>query len=357
MIFRQLFDAETWTFTYLLADEGTREAILIDPVFEHHLRDVALLRELDLTLRYTADTHVHADHVTGAWLMKNALGSRIAVSKASGAEGADDLLVDGDRLTAGGVNLEVRATPGHTDGCLTYVLADHSKAFTGDALLIRGAGRTDFQQGDTERLFASVRGKIFSLPEACALYPGHDYAGRTSTTVAEERKHNPRLGDHVGIADFTAYMTNLGLPHPKKLDAAVPANLKCGRPGEDEQTPHVPTWGPVIRTFAGGLQVEPDWVNEHRAQLYLLDVRETHEVEASPMGEIEGSVNLPLSQLRARIDEVPRDRPVITICPAGARSSMACKILEGAGVEKVANLPGGLLRWRAMGFPLVRTGF
>ena len=352
MIFRQLFDSESWTFTYLLADPGSREALLIDTVFEKHLRDLALLRELDLDLKLTLDTHVHADHVTGAWLMRNATGCRIAVAKASEAEGADVYIEDGDEIAAGAVKLTARATPGHTDGCMTYVLADETMAFTGDALLIRGAGRTDFQAGDARRLFHSVRERIFSLPGDCVLYPGHDYSGRTSTTVAEERAHNPRLGDGKREEDFAGYMENLGLPHPKKMQAAVPANLQCGRPGDDDKTPTVPDWGPVVRTFAGVLEVDPEWVHSHRDDVVVVDVREQEEIDATPLGCIDGSLMIPLSQLRDRIDDIPNSGPVVAICPAGARSAQAALILENAGFPKVANLPGGLFRWQALGFPL-----
>jgi sulfur dioxygenase len=353
VIFRQLFDAQTWTYTYLLADDTSREGVLIDPVFEQHLRDVALVRELEVKLLYTLDTHVHADHVTGAWLMRDVLGSRIAIAKASGAHGADDDLDHGDVVRFGGLALEVRSTPGHTNGCVTYVLGDRSMAFTGDALLVRGAGRTDFQQGDAEMLFDSVRDQILSLPDDCIVYPAHDYNGRTSTTVGEERKHNPRLGDGVRKQDFVGYMSNLGLPHPKKLAEAVPANLQCGRPPEGTAVPCQPVWGPVIRTFAGVLEVGPDWVHAHRDELRFVDVRELEEVAATDMGKIEGSTVIPLSTLRERVSEVPHDRPVVTICPAGARSAQAALILEQAGVPSVANLFGGLIRWRALGYPVV----
>jgi glyoxylase-like metal-dependent hydrolase (beta-lactamase superfamily II)/rhodanese-related sulfurtransferase len=351
VIFRQLFDAQSSTYTYLLADAATREGVLIDPVFEQHLRDAALLRELEVKLRYSLETHVHADHVTGAWLMREAAGSAIAVGKQSGAEGADVYLEHGDVLRVGALVLEVRTTPGHTNGCLTYVLGDHSMAFTGDALLIRGAGRTDFQQGDAERLFDSVREQIFSLPDACALYPAHDYEGRTSTTVGEEREHNPRLGEGVRKQDFVGYMNNLGLPHPKKLAEAVPANLQCGRPGEGAAVPRQPDWGPVFRTFAGVPEVGAEWVHAHLPELTIVDVREHAEVAVSELGKIEGSVLIPLATLRERTSEVPRDRPVIAVCPAGARSAQAALILEQAGVPRVANLHGGLLRWRAQGYP------
>ena len=198
------------------------------------------------------------------------------------------LLQPGDILRAGAVALEVRATPGHTSGCITLVVGDKSMAFTGDALLIRGAGRTDFQQGDPELLFDSVREQILSLPGDCTLYPGHDYNGRTSTTVAEEKAHNPRLGAWVRKQDFVGFMNNLGLPHPKRLDVAVPANLQCGRPEDASAIPSLPEWGPVVRTFAGVLEIEPAWVHEHRGEVHVVDVRDAEEIAASPIGQIEG---------------------------------------------------------------------
>ena len=351
MIFRQLLDPETSTLTYLLADEESREAVLIDCVFEQHLRDLAMVRELDLQLTHTLETHVHADHVTGAWLMKEALGSQIGLARAAQAEGGDLLLNHGDILRVGSLALEARATPGHTDGCMSFVLEERM-AFTGDALLIRGAGRTDFQQGSARALYRSVHEQLFSLPPACLLYPGHDYSGRLVTTVAEERAFNPRLGDGVREQDFVGYMDNLGLPHPKRLEIAVPANLRCGRPDDPTTAPHTPEWGPVIRTFAGVWQVEADWVRQHLEEVTIVDVREQEEVDASPMGLIPGSRVIPLSQLRARAHEVPRDRPVVCVCPAGARSTVAASLLEKEGVARIANLRGGILEWRSHGFPV-----
>ncbi len=212
LIFRQLLDPASSTYTYLLGD--SEQAVLIDPVFEHEQRDSALLRELGLQLVATLDTHVHADHVTAAWLLKQRCGSQILLSEDSGAANADRLLKHGDRVSFGTRSLEVRATPGHTSGCLSYVLDDHSMAFTGDSLLIRGCGRTDFQQGSPDKLFSSVKAQILSLPSACLLYPAHDYRGLTVTSVAEEQRFNPRLGGDVDAADFAGYMNNLGLPHP-----------------------------------------------------------------------------------------------------------------------------------------------
>lgn len=229
MIFRQLFETESSTYTYLLADEGTREALLIDPVLETVDRDLEQLSSLGLTLKLTLETHVHADHITGASRLKDKTGCRIAVAKSAGLACADLGLAEGDRVRVGGITLGVRETPGHTDGCLTFVDEDSHKAFTGDALLIRGCGRTDFQAGDARRLYRSVREKILSLPAASLLYPAHDYKGRSVTTVEEERALNPRLKDGVGEEDFVKLMAGLKLAKPKKIAIAVPANLTCGR--------------------------------------------------------------------------------------------------------------------------------
>ena len=230
LIFRPLFDPASSTYTYLLGDGASGEALLIDPVYEQVPRDLALLQELGLRLLATLDTHVHADHVTGAWRLQQRCGSRIGASAASGAAPLDLPLQHGDRVAFGRRHLDVRATPGHTAGCLTYVLDDQRMAFTGDALLIRGCGRTDFQGGSAAQLFQSVHGQILSLPDGCLLYPGHDYRGVTVSSVAEERRFNPRLGGDVNEADFTVSMQALHLPHPRQMAQAVPANLRCGQP-------------------------------------------------------------------------------------------------------------------------------
>ncbi len=229
MIFRQFIDPETSTHTYLLADEASRVAVLIDPVLEQYDRDVALVRELELTLLYTLETHVHADHITSADRFRKEMGSQVGLSAAAGVEAADLKLKDGDIIRFGSMELEVCATPGHTDGCVTYVCRDQGMAFTGDALLIRGCGRTDFQQGDAAVLFDSVRSRIFSLPNETRLFTGHDYKGRMVTTVGEEKRFNPRLGLDKSVADFVAIMTQLDLAYPKKIDVAVPANMECGQ--------------------------------------------------------------------------------------------------------------------------------
>ncbi|RME66910.1 MAG: MBL fold metallo-hydrolase [Alphaproteobacteria bacterium] len=351
LIFRQLFDPTSSTYSYVLADGASRQAVIIDPVFEQAGRDRALIGELGLTLLYSLETHVHADHVTAAWLLKARLGSRIALSRHGGAQGADRLLREGDRIAFGARYLGVRETPGHTDGCLTYVLDNESMAFTGDCLLIRGCGRTDFQQGDPRRLYRSVHEKIFSLPGECLLYPGHDYRGVTVTTVAEERAFNPRLGGDLSESDFAGYMDNLGLPHPKKMDIAVPANLRCGQP-QDGAPAHDPDWAPLSYTFAGIWEIAPNWVAENLDAVQILDVRENAEYEG-PLGHIPGALLLPLGELAAHADKLRDDKPIVTVCRAGGRSAQATNILRKAGLERVANLAGGMLRWRTEGYGVV----
>ncbi len=228
VIFRQLFDPESATYSYLLADEASREAVLIDTVLEQFDRDRALLRELEVVVRYTLETHLHADHVTASGRFREALGSRVVVGAASGVANADIMLRDGDTVCFGRHTLEARLTPGHTKGCVTYSCREAGMAFTGDALLIRGCGRTDFQDGDAATLFGSVRGKIFSLPDETLLYPAHDYKGRMVTTVSEEKRFNPRLGLDKSETDCVTIMQELHLAYPKKMDVAVPANLKSG---------------------------------------------------------------------------------------------------------------------------------
>ena len=349
MIFRQLFDANSSTYTYLLGCAESRDAIIIDPVFEQHSRDAALIRELKLDVRYVLDTHVHADHVTAAWLAKQAYKAEIVLSKRYGLEGVDVPVDHGDVLAFGNCAVEVRATPGHTLGCLTYVTTHQDMAFTGDALLIRGAGRTDFQGGDVHELWRSIQEQIFTLPEDCLVYPGHDYQGRTVSTVGEEKRFNPRIGGDAHEEDFVGYMDNLGLAHPKLLDIAVPANLRCGKP-EDDGLPEEVTWAPVTVTFAGIPEIQPDWVARHLTEFLVLDVRSSEEF-IGELGHLEGSLLIPLDELRDRIDELPKDKPIVTVCQSGKRSAMAAQILLQSGFDKVANVPGGLIHWSRLALP------
>ena len=235
---------------------------------------------------------------------------------------------------------------------MTYVLDDESRAFTGDALLIRGTGRTDFQQGDPVMLYQSVHSRIFTLPPSCLLYPGHDYRGLTVTSVAEERQFNPRLGGALNENDFAGYMNNLGLAHPKKMEIAVPANLRCGRPDEAHLPDSEADWAPLNYTFAGVLEIQPQWVEEHLKEVQILDVREPEEFDG-PLGHIPGARLIPLGSLGMQLNEIPRGQPIVTVCRAGGRSARASLMLQQAGLPKVANLAGGILRWRAQHLTVV----
>lgn len=352
LIFRQLFDQDSSTYTYLLGDPETQAAVIIDPVFEQHLRDKALIDELGLRLLYTLDTHCHADHVTGAWLMKQMTGAKIALSARYGdmVSSVDVFLDHGDRVHFGERSLEVRATPGHTDGCITYVLDDHSMAFTGDCLLIRGAGRCDFQQGDAHTMYRSITEQIFSLPDRCVLFPAHDYSGRTATTVAEEKLYNPRIGGKATERDFVGYMENLGLPHPKKIDIALPANCRSGQP-EDNKMPKLADWGPVKQTYGGLKEVDPQWVAEHLDQVHVLDVRDADEFNGDT-GHIPNAQLIPISELREQLDALPRDCPIVTVCQSGRRSGQATVILGKYGFDQVANMRGGMLEWASAKLPV-----
>lgn len=226
MIFRQLFDYDTWTYTYLIGDEVSREAALIDSVREQAPRDAQLLHELGLNLKYLLETHVHADHITAVTELKQHFPqAQSVVSMYGGADCADILTHEGDVFTLGEITIKVLSTPGHTNGCVSYLLSD--RVFTGDALFIRGSGRTDFQQGDAGKLYDGVTQKLFTLPDQTWVYPGHNYAGLTVSTIAEEKRFNPRFAGKTR-EQFIELMHQLNLPAPKKMAESVPANLKCG---------------------------------------------------------------------------------------------------------------------------------
>lgn len=232
MIFRQLFETETSTYSYLLGCERTHRACLIDPVASEINDYVELLQTLNLKLIYTMETHVHADHITGAGLLREQLGSKSVVHRDAGAQCADLMVTDGVLLQIGDLEFEVRHTPGHTSGCVSYVMAD--RVFTGDALLIGGSGRSDFQEGDAGQLYDSVTGKLFTLPPDTLVYPGHDYQGNTVSTVKQEIAMNARLGGGRSRAEFIAIMQDLKLAYPKYIDQALPANQSCGMTGEQQ---------------------------------------------------------------------------------------------------------------------------
>jgi glyoxylase-like metal-dependent hydrolase (beta-lactamase superfamily II) len=235
MLFRQLFDTESSTYTYLIADPAIKAAVLVDPVLEQVERDLKLLKELGLTLHYCLETHIHADHVTGTDKLRQATGCLGIVPENAHAACADRQIRDGETLQLGNITIAAIATPGHTDSHMAYLVNDVSEAapkelrvLTGDALFIRGCGRTDFQSGDAGTLYDSVQGRLFSLPDETLVYPAHDYRGHTVSTIGEEKRWNPRFAGR-DRPSFIEFMNHLNLPDPKKMMETVPANEMCGR--------------------------------------------------------------------------------------------------------------------------------
>ena len=226
MIFRQLFEPLSSTYTYLLGDEESGQAILIDPVIASMERDLAEVHRLGLKLTYTLDTHIHADHITAALEMKRTVGSKIAAPAHDRLSCTDVSIEEGRPFQVGGICLQPLHTPGHTDGHFAYLF--NGRVFTGDALLIEGCGRTDFQNGDADALYKSVHEKLFVLPDETLVYPAHDYKERYVSSIAQEKRRNPRLGSEKTLEEFRHIMANLNLPYPKFIDYAVPGNRQCG---------------------------------------------------------------------------------------------------------------------------------
>lgn len=226
MIFRQLFEPLSCTYTYLLGCEETRQAILIDPVIAAKDRDLAELKRLGLTLAYTLDTHIHADHITAAQELQKETGSKIAAPAYDRLPCTDVGIEEGKPFEVGSLRLHPLHTPGHTDGHFAYLYGD--RVFTGDALLIDGCGRTDFQNGNAEALYHSVHDKLYALPDECLVYPGHDYQHRHVTSIAQEKQRNPRINAKRTLEEFKEIMGKLDLPYPKFIDYAVPGNRQCG---------------------------------------------------------------------------------------------------------------------------------
>ena len=224
---QQFFEKESSTFSYLLYDKETGDGVFIDPVYETYERDVEWIHDLGIKLHYILETHVHADHKTGSWKLKESTGAKTGLSAASGVKNADILLKDGELIEFGRFGLKALMTPGHTNGCMSYFI--DGMLFTGDTLFIRGCGRTDFQQGDPHILFKSVREILFSYPDETLIYPGHDYKGVNVSTVGEEKKFNPRLKLEHSEDDFVKIMKELNLAYPKKIDVSLPHNLVCGK--------------------------------------------------------------------------------------------------------------------------------
>jgi glyoxylase-like metal-dependent hydrolase (beta-lactamase superfamily II)/rhodanese-related sulfurtransferase len=337
MIFRQLFDATSSTYTYLLASRVGGEALIIDSVLERVDRYLQLFEELDLKLVKAIDTHVHADHITGL----GALRDRTRCITVMGAESDVDVVsmrvADGDKIEIEGIDLTALYTPGHTAD--SYSFHCHDRVFTGDTLLIRGTGRTDFQNGSSKAQYHSLFSKLLTLPEETLVYPGHDYKGDTVSTIAEERAFNPRL-QVSSEAEYVDIMENLNLPNPKLMDVAVPANLKIGFSQEEVAAKG---WSLECTEVADALGSDA---------MLLVDLRDANERQQH--GVIPHSVHAPYGDLDENIHsggllyELTKgsQKKLVFYCAYGERSAMAVKAAQEAGLNQACHLEGGIDAWR-----------
>lgn len=339
IVFHQLFDSESSTYTYLIADPKSKEAALIDPVLETVDRDLKLIDELGLRLMYVLDTHIHADHITGAGEIRRRTGVQTGVSKDAKVDCVDIPLEDGQELLLGDKKIYVLATPGHTNTCLTYVF--EGRAFTGDALLIRGCGRTDFQQGSSEKLYDSVTQKLFQLPAETLVYPGHDYRGMTSSTIGAEKMHNPRLNERVSKQQFQQIMSDLKLANPRKIHEAVPANMACGIP-KDHRTFHPQVVDGIPEVSVEDVQAK---LAVAAGKVRLIDVRRPDEFNGE-YGHIAGAELVTLGpELTAFLEKGDRSEEIVFICRSGGRSGQATAESQKLGYRFTVNMTGGMIRW------------
>jgi sulfur dioxygenase len=344
VIFRQLFDSGSSTYSYLLASREGGEALLIDPVLEKVERYLQLLRELDLKLVKAVDTHLHADHITALGALRDRTRCITVMGEHSRVDVVSMRVADGDRLEIEGLSLEALYTPGHTDDSYCFRMAD--RVFTGDTLLIRGTGRTDFQNGDARAQYQSIFGRLLSLPDETLVFPGHDYKGDSVSTIAEERRCNPRL-QVKSAGEYVELMGNLKLANPKMMDVAVPANMKIGL--EQERIAQH-GWAHSAEE-ARALATQPD--------VLFIDLRELAERERH--GSIEGSVHVPYPTLEASTRTggllhtlaSSSGKRLLFYCAYGERSAMAVQAAQDAGLSSACHLQGGLAAWKAAGGPIV----
>jgi sulfur dioxygenase len=346
MIFRQLFDSTSGTYSYLLASRRGGEALIIDPVLEKVDRYLQLVKELDLRLVKAVDTHLHADHITGLGALRDRTHCITVMGERSQADIVSMRLGDGDRLTVEGIALDVIYTPGHTDDSYSFVMQD--RVFTGDTLLIRGTGRTDFQNGDPRAQYESLFGRLLRLPDETLVYPAHDYKGETVSTIGEEKAFNPRL-QVKSVEDYVALMNNLNLPNPKMMDVAVPANMRVGF-AQDEIARR--GWAHSAREALGLAD---------RTDAVLIDLRESSEREKH--GIIPGSLHAPYPELQTNIGPggmlhalaSRTGKRLVFYCAFGERSAMAVQAAQDAGLACASHIHGGIDAWKKANGPLARV--
>jgi len=343
MIFRQLFDSVSGTYTYLLASRRGGEALIIDPVLEKIERYLQLIRELDVKLIKAVDTHLHADHVTGLGALRDRTHCITVMGEQTHADVVSMRVAEGDRIEIEGVRLDVLYTPGHTDDSYSYLMGD--RVFTGDTLLIRGTGRTDFQNGDPRAQYDSIFNKLLKLPDETLVYPAHDYKGDTVSTIAEEKAFNPRL--KVKSADeYVELMNNLKLPNPKMMDVAVPANMQVGLRQEE------------IARRGWALSAEAAMALRGRTDVALIDLRERSERDKH--GIIPGSLHAPYPDLAMQIgpggmlNELASatGKQLVFYCAFGERSAMAVQAAQDAGFSSACHIQGGMNAWKLAGGPV-----
>jgi sulfur dioxygenase len=343
MIFRQLFDSTSGTYTYLLASRHGGEALIIDPVLGKVDRYLQLVKELNLKLVKAVDTHLHADHITGLGALRDRIHCITAMGEQTKADVVSMRIGDGDELTIEGLALNVIYTPGHTDDSYSFVMQD--RVFTGDTLLIRGTGRTDFQNGDPRAEYESIFGRLLTLPDSTLVYPAHDYKGETVSTIGEERAFNPRL-QVKSVEEFVDLMNNLKLPNPTMMDVAVPANIKIGLAQEEIERRG---WAHTANEAMAHLG-KPD--------IAFIDLRER--LERARHGIIPGSLHVPYATLQESIvsggilHELAKStrRRLLFYCAFGERSAMAVQAAQEAGLTAACHITGGIDAWKKAGGPM-----
>jgi len=345
MIFRQLFDQTSGTYSYLLASRAGGEAMIIDPVLEKVDRYMQLVRELDLKLVKAVDTLLHADHITGLGALRDKTHCITVMGEQTKADVVSMRLADGDKLTIEGIALDVIYTPGHTDDSYSFIMPD--RVFTGDTLLIRGTGRTDFQNGDSRQQYESIFGRLLKLPDSTLVYPAHDYKGDTVSTIGEEKAYNPRL-QVKSVDEYVTLMNNLKLSNPKMMDVAVPANMKVGLHQEEIARRG---WA-LSASDALGLMGKPD--------VALIDLRDRSERERH--GSIPNSLHVPYPSLQENISaggmlhELAKStsKRMVFYCAFGERSAMAVQAAQDGGIASACHIQGGIDAWKKAQGPLDR---